>query len=146
MIVGDNDGVEHFTTFAEAMAAAKKCMALIKKARVHTCAWQENDTTIETPTLREWVANDGLVHWSIDIMVGPLMLFEVLVTMWGEDQMCYNWSAPCCGDPETVIDCCLGARQVDVEGGEIWSWMWQSSDRVIEAFINSYGRGLTQTI
>ncbi len=122
-----NDGVEYFTTYNEAVRAAKQCMGLIKKDRVHTCAWQENNT--ETPTLRKWVANDGLVHWCVSIEIGPLHLLEVLVQIWGEDQMHYNWSVPCDGTPEEVTNGCLFARQVDVDDGEIWSWMWQISNK-----------------
>jgi len=104
--------IKYFATRAEVEEAAKRCMAIIKTRRPWTSEW--------THTSYEWFANDGLVYW--ELCIGRSFEgYYLVVTIWGEDQMYYNWCVPCDGTPEEVIENCLVARQVDVDGGEIWS-------------------------
>jgi hypothetical protein len=123
------DGIAYFGTHSEAIAAAHQCMDLIKRLKPWTGPWERSDVGYEfynfpKDYLPVWEATDGVITWEIEVNVSySLDLFDVLVVMWGEDQMQYNWSVPSDGTVDQVIRCCLAARQVDVDQGEQWRWL-----------------------
>ena len=137
--------IEYFSTRDEALNAAKQAMKLISSKRVWTGTWEECEDISESyglpkRELLEWTATDGLVSWKVSIGLSfdieKLSGWSTTVVIEGEDQMSFNWSIPGDGNIEQVIKTCLYARQVCVDGGEIWSWMWRLSDDTIQNFLS----------
>jgi hypothetical protein len=121
--------VVYFDTQAEAVEVAKECMTIIKSLRPWTSKWTHHDGSEFYGALRgtmlEWKATDGLVNWELSVGASfsrepSPPKFYLCVEIWGEDQMHYNWCVPCDGTSKEVIENCLAARKIDVDGGEIW--------------------------
>ena len=103
----------YYATEPEALVAAEQCKSIIKSRCIWTGEWTQDEP---------WRATDGLIYWQVSIGDSGKGYY-VCVEMWGYDQMYYNWNSPSDGPPEEVVDSCMCARKVDVDGGEMWSFL-----------------------
>jgi len=118
--------LKFYTTLGEAKQAARRAVFLIKSLRLHT-RWKRGALEPWDRENELYEGNDGVVQWRVWTERGKndASLFCAVVEMSGADQMCYNWSIPTDGNFEEVIQNCLDARKVNVDGGELWMFLDQ---------------------